>query len=51
MYRLYGDRKETINHMISEYCKLAKRSIRHNFVENVNHWKLCMMFRFDQTNK
>ena len=48
--RLYGDRDETINHIISECSKSAQKEYktRHNWVGKVIHWK---KFKFDHTNK
>ena len=41
--RLCGDRDETINHIISECCKLAQKEYktRHNWVGKVIHWEMC----------
>ena len=52
-YRLYGERDETINHIISECSKLALKEykIRHYWVGMVIHWELCMKLKFDHTNK
>ena len=51
--RLYGDRDETINHIISECSKLAQKEYkaRHNGVGKVIHWEMCKKFKFDHTNK
>ena len=51
--RLYGDRDETINHIISEHSKLAHREYkaRHDWVGKVIHWEMCKKFKFDYTNK
>ena len=51
--RLCSDRDETINHMISEYSKLAQKEykVRHDWVGKVNHWEMCKKFKFDHTNK
>ena len=51
--RLSGDRDETINHIISEYCKLAQKEYkaRHDWVGKVIHWEMCKKFKFDHTNK
>ena len=51
--RLCGDRDQTINHIISEYDKLAQRyyNIRHNLVGKVIHSELWKKFEFDHTNK
>ena len=41
--RLCGDRDETINHIISECCKLAQKEYkaRHGWVGKVIHWEMC----------
>ena len=41
--RLCGDRDETINHIISEYSKLAQKKYkaRHDWVGKVIHWEMC----------
>ena len=51
--RLCGDRDETINHIISECCKLAQREykVRHDWVGKVIQWEMCKKFQFDHTNK
>ena len=51
--RLCGDRDETINHIISECSKLAKREYkaRHDLVGKVIHLEMCKKFQFDHTNK
>ena len=48
-----GDRDETINHIISECCKLAQREYktRHDWEGKVIHGELCNKFEFDHTNK
>ena len=50
---LCGNRDETINHMISECCKLAQKEYkaRHNWVGKVIHWEMCKKFKFDHTKK
>ena len=52
-YRLYGDRDETINHIISKCGKLAQKEYRsrHDWVGRVIHWEMCKKFRFDHTKK
>ena len=52
-YRQYGDRDETINHIISECSKLAQKEYkaRHDRVGKVINWKMCKKFKFDHTNK
>ena len=51
--RLCGDRKETINYIISEYSKLVQKEYktRHDWVDKVIHWELCKKLKFDQMNK
>ena len=51
--RLCGDRDETINHIISECSKLAKREYktRHVWVGKVIHWEMCKKFKFNHTDK
>ena len=41
--RICGDRDETINHIISECCKLAQKGYktRHDWVGKVIHRELC----------
>ena len=48
-----GDRNETINHIISECSKLARKdyNIRHDRVGKVIYWKLCQKLKLDYTNK
>ena len=51
--RLYGDRDETINHIISECSKLAQKEYkaRHDWVGKVIHWEMYKKYRFDHANK
>ena len=51
--RLCFNRDETINHIISEYSKLAQKGYktRHNWVDKVIHWEMCKKFKFHHTNK
>ena len=51
--RLCGERDETINHIISEWSKLAQKEYkaRHDWVGKVIHWEMCRKFQFDHTNK
>ena len=50
--RLFGDRDETINHIISECSKLAQEyKTRHDWVGKVIHREMCKKFKFDHTNK
>ena len=46
--RLYSDRDETINHIISECSKLAQKD---DWVGKGIHWDTCKEFIFDHTNK
>ena len=48
-----GDRDETINHIISECSKFAKKEYktRHEWVGNVIHWEMYKKCKFDHTNK
>ena len=50
---LCGDRDKTINHMISECSKLAKKEYktRYDWVGNLIHWEMYKKFKLDQTNK
>ena len=43
------DKDETINHIISEYKKLAQREYktRHDGMGKVIHWELCKKLKFD----
>ena len=51
--RLCGDRDETINHIISECCKLSLKEYkaRHDCVGKVIYWEMCKKFKFDHANK
>ena len=51
--RFYGDRDETINHIISKCSKLSQKEheTRHDWVGKVIHWEMCKKFKFDHTNK
>ena len=51
--RLYGDRDETTNHIISERSKLTQKEYktRHDGVGKVVHWELCKKLKLDLTNK
>ena len=50
---LWGEREETINHILSECSKLAQKEYktRHNWVGKVIHWEMCKKFKFDHMNK
>ena len=51
--RLYGDRDETINYILSKCGKLAQKEYktRHDWVGKVIHWEQCKKFKFDSRNK
>ena len=51
-YRLWGDRDETIKHIISEWNKLTQKEYktRHEW-RKVIHRELCKKLEFDHTNK
>ena len=51
--RLYGDRDETINHILSECSKLGQKEYqtRHDWVGKVIHWEWYKKFKFVYTNK
>ena len=51
--RLYRDRDETTNHIMSDYSKLAQKEYktRHDWVGKVIHWEMCKKFKLDHTNK
>ena len=51
--RLYGERDEIINHLISKYCKLAQKvyKTRRDSMGKVIHWELCKKLKFDHTSK
>ena len=48
-----GDRDETINHIISECCKLVQKEYKtwHDWVGKVIPWEMCRTCKFDHTNK
>ena len=50
--RLCSDREETINHIISECCKLAEKeyTARRDWVSKVIHWEICKKLKFDHAN-
>ena len=51
--KLYGERDETFNHIISECSRLAQKEYKtkHNWVGKMVHWDLCKKLKFDHTNK
>ena len=50
---LCDDREKAINHIISEWIKLAPKEYksRHDWVEKVIYRELCKKMKFDHTNK
>ena len=52
-FRLYGERDDIINHILSECSKLARKEYktRHDWVSMLIHWELCKKLKFDYTNK
>ena len=52
-YRSCGNRDQTINHIIRECSKLARKEYKtkHDWVGKVIHWKSYKKFKFDHTNK
>ena len=51
--KLCGDKDETINHIISEWSKLALKvyKTRQDRVGKGIHWEMCKKFKSDHTNK
>ena len=51
--RLFSNRDETINHMISECSKLIRKEYkaRHDWVGKMIPWEMCKKFKFDHANK
>ena len=51
--RLCRDRDEMINHIISEWSKLAQKEYkaRHDGVGEVIHWEICKKFKFNHMNQ
>ena len=51
--RLWDDRDETINHIISKCSKLAQKEYktRHDWVGKRIYWELCKKLKFDHSNK
>ena len=48
--RLWGDRDETINHLISKFAQ-KEYMTKHDLVGHVIHWELCKKLKFGHTNK
>ena len=48
-----NDRYERINHILSEYSKLAQKEYKttHDWVGEVIHWELCKKLKFDHIDK
>ena len=51
--RIYGDRDERLNHLISGCSRLARKEYKTRYVwlGRVIHWEMCKKFKFDHTNK
>ena len=51
--RLYGERNEKINQIISESSKLTQKEYktRHVWLGKVIHWELCQKLKFDHATK
>ena len=51
--RLYGNRDETTNYIISKWNKIAlkENKTKHDWVDKVIYWKQCKKFKFDYTNR
>ena len=49
--RLYGDRNETINYILTECSTLALREYKTRYHWVGIHWELCKKFQFDHTKK
>ena len=49
--RLYEDRNDIVNHIISECYKQKELTTRHDWVKEVIHWELCMRLDFYHTTK
>ena len=49
----YAVTDETLNHIISECCKLTQKQYktRHDWVSKVIHWEMYKTLKFDHTNK
>ena len=50
--RLCGEKDETINHIISECCKLAQKEYKtkSDWMGKAIHWELSKILKFDHTN-
>ena len=51
--RIYGDRDEAINHIISGCSKLAQKEYKttDDWVDKVINWESCKKLNFDHTKK
>ena len=51
--RLWGNREEKINHIISECSKFAQKEYKtwHDWVGKVIHWEMYKKLKFDHMNK
>ena len=49
--RVYGDRDETVNHIVSEYSKLAQKKYKTRLGRQGDPLEMCKKFTFDHTNK
>ena len=51
--RLFGERSGMMNHIISEWSKLAQKEYktRHNWAGKMIYWELRKKFKFDHMNK
>ena len=52
-YSLFGDRDDTVNLIISQCSKLAKKKYqsRHDWLGKVIHWKFCKKLKYHYPNK
>ena len=51
--RIYGDKDEMVNLIITECCKLAQKEYKsiHDWVGKGIHWELCKKLKFHHTTK
>ena len=51
-WRLYGDRDETVNHIISDCVKLSQKELKtkHDWVGKMIHWEMCKKFKWYKHN-
>ena len=52
-YKLWGNKDETINHIISECSKLAQKKYKtsHDWVGKMIYWEFSKKVKFDHANK